>query len=284
MFAACLVVMHAKADAQSEVTQEPAGTIADPARYQTFVPPLQFDSLQRGLGLRVYLPPGYASGTRRYPVLYLFDGQNLFDARTSYAGEWEVDEALDLEFRRSGFAAIVVGIDHGGERRINELSAWPDPQFGAGDFDAVLAELVHVLKPFVDASYRTRSGRDATLIGGSSLGGLAALYAVLQRPQTFGRAMVFSPSLWISEQAFWLARRAPGIEGSRVYLYAGTAEGDDMVDAARRMQGVLQGRSGVAVRLGIGEGQGHNEAAWRVAWPDALRWLFRIEEQAGEKD
>lgn len=260
-----------------------ASSVADPSRLQLVTPPLHLRSLQRGISLRVYLPPDYASGTRRYPVLYLFDAQNLFDERTGYAGEWGVDETMDREFARSGFAAIVVGIDHGGDRRINELSAWPNPQFGSGEFDAVLSDMVRVLKPFVDAAYRTRGDRASTLVGGSSLGGLASLYAVLQRPDVFGRAIVFSPSLWISEQVYGLARRARTIEDTRILLYGGTEEGDELPSALERMQGVLDQRPGLRTSLVIGQGLGHNEAAWRERFPDALHWVFELEARSAEK-
>lgn len=250
-------------------------------RLQLSTPPLAMPGLGRGVSLRVLVPPDYATTTRRYPVLYLFDGQNLFDASSAYAGEWGIDEAMDAEFARSGFAALVVGIDHGGARRINELSPWPNMDFGAGEFEAVLADLVSRLKPYIDASYRTRNEVAHTLIGGSSLGGLAANYAIHRRPDVFGKAMVFSPSLWISEQAIFHARNVVLPADARVYVFMGTKEGfapAEGVEAARRLHAAIGSHDGEGgqAKLDIEPGAEHNEAAWRAAFPQALVWLFEL--------
>src|SRR5688572_6790801 len=169
---------------------------------RVFVPPLQMPAVGHARQLRVYLPPDYKAGSRRYPVLYMFDGQNLFDESTSYAGEWGVDETMDALARDAGFSAIVVGIDHGNELRINELIPYWNVRFLPNLGEAFLDDLVHAVKPFIDTNYRTLPDRGHTAIIGSSLGGLEADYAIRRYPQVFGRAGVFSPSYWVSDDAF----------------------------------------------------------------------------------
>lgn len=277
-----LGLLSGSARGQDGESQQAAAGRPDAARLHLSTPPLVMPGFGRGVSLRVYLPPDYAGSARRYPVLYLFDGQNLFDPGSAYAGEWGIDEAMDAEFARSGFAAIVVGIDHGGARRINELSAWPNTEFGAGEFDSVLGDLSTRLKPYIDGSYRTRTDAAHTLIGGSSLGGLAANYAIHRRPEVFGKALVFSPSLWISEQAIFHARNVALPTDARVYVFMGTKEGfapEEGVAAARRLHAAIgsHAEAGGQVTLHIGQGAEHNEAAWRAAFPPALRWLFELE-------
>ena len=255
---------------------------AEPARPHTagpnvreLVPPLRMPALGFPRKLRVYLPPDYAQGSRRYPVLYMFDGQNLFDEATSYAGEWGVDETMDA-LAREGFSAIVIGIDHGGEQRFNELIPYWNVRFLPNAGASFIDDVVHAIKPFVDANYRTLPDRDHTAVLGSSLGGLSADYAIHRYPEVFGKAGVFSPSYWVSEEAFAIARRTPLPAGSRVYLYTGGREGEDSVSQLETMASILRAQSvgddNVMVR--VAPEAEHNEAAWRAEFPHAVRWLF----------
>lgn len=263
-------------------TPVPAAESAPVAGLQILTPPLALSGLQRARTLRVLLPADYAASVRSYPVIYMHDGQNLFDAATAYAGEWGVDETLAELARDKGFAAIVVGIDHGGSRRISELSPWPNPNTGAGDGDRYLDDLVARIKPFIDANYRTRPEPASTMIAGSSLGGLASLYAIHRRPEVFGMALVFSPSLWISEQAFMHVGNSRLPAQARIYLYLGTAEdpeGKALADV-ERLHVLLRQRlpSAEQVTLSVVEGAGHSEPAWRAELPRALRWAFGLGE------
>jgi len=250
------------------------------AGLQIMTPPLALPGLQRARTLRVLLPADYATADRRYPVIYMHDGQNLFDAATAYAGEWGVDETLADLAKETGFAAIVVGIDHGGSRRINELSPWPHAEFGAGDGDRYLDDLVFRIKPFIDANYRTRVEAASTMIAGSSLGGLASLYAIHRRPEVFGKALVFSPSLWISEQAYMHVGNSRLPAEAKIYLYMGAAEdaeGKALADVQRLHELLSQALpSPDQATLSVTEGAGHNEAAWRAELPRALRWGFGL--------
>jgi len=249
---------------------------------RVFTPPLALPGLGVPRNLRVYLPPGYDQGARRYPVVYMFDGQNLFDDATSYAGEWGVDEAMDVLARDGGIAAIVVGIDHGGERRMQELVPFWDWRFLPSQGEAFLVDLVDGIKPFVDANYRTRPGRADTVVFGSSLGGLEANYAIHHRPDVFGKAGVFSPSFWIGDAPYAQARRAPLPVDARVYLYTGGKEGGTAVDDTGRMAALLRQRTGGdgTVTLRVVAEAGHNEAAWRAEFPRAMRWLFAADRDA----
>lgn len=243
----------------------------------TYIPPLQLPALGYARRLRVYLPPDYAEGSRRYPVLYMFDGQNLYDEATSYAGEWGVDESMDALAREDGFAAIVVGIDHGNEQRVNELVPYWNVRFLPNLGGAFLDDLVHAIKPFVDANYRTLPDRAHTAVLGSSLGGLEADYAIHRYPQVFGKAGVFSPSYWVSDEAFAQAERRALPPDARVYLYMGGREGEESVRHVERMAQLLRTHldaGNVAVR--IAADAEHNESAWRAEFQDSVRWLFGI--------
>jgi predicted alpha/beta superfamily hydrolase len=247
---------------------------------QVLKPALEMPGLDRSRTLRIYLPPGYARGNARYPVIYMHDGQNLFDDATAYAGEWGVDEAMDELARRTGFEAIVVGIDNGGDKRMNELSPWPHPQHGAAEGEAYLRFVVEVVKPFVDRIYRTRPDAEDTAIIGSSMGGLASHYAWLARPDLFRRAGVLSPSYWFSDKAFDQAGRVAPPADARLYVYAGGAEGESMAPDAERMHRLFAARMGDRARLEVvPEGQ-HNEATWRAVFPRVVAFLFELDDDA----
>lgn len=237
---------------------------------------VQMPDLARSRTLRVYLPPGYDQSSARYPVLYLQDGQNLYDDATAYAGEWGVDEAMD-QLAVQGFSAIVVGIDNGGELRMRELSPWTNPRFGAAEGEAYLSFLVEVVKPLIDQRYRTQPDAAHTAIAGSSMGGLMAHYAIHARPDVYGRAGVLSPSYWFADAVVDYTRAHPLGTSARIYLYAGGKEGAEMVDGARSMAGLLEDqRDGPQLTLVIEADAEHNEAAWRAQFPRMVRWLYEL--------
>lgn len=250
---------------------DPRPSTAGP-NVQVLTPPLAMPGLDRTRTLRIYLPPSYATSDRRYPVIYMHDGQNLFDAATSFAGEWGVDETMDALARTHDFEAIVVGIDNGGDKRMNELSAWPHADFGAAEGAQYLAFLVDVVKPRVDQQYRTEPGPDSTAIIGSSMGGLASHYAIHARPDVFGMAGVLSPSYWVAPQFYDEARAKPLQVDARVYLYAGGKEGaQDTRRMHEQLSTTTQSRN---LTLSIVDAADHNEAAWRAEFPQVVTWLF----------
>lgn len=243
------------------------------------VPQVWVPQFQTGRDILIYLPPSYATGERRYPVLYMHDGQNLFDDATSYAGhDWRADETLEA-LSAEGYEAIVVGMYHGGEQRLVEYNPFPGKFPGRGEEH--VAFLCENLKPFVDKNFRTRSGHAATGVFGSSMGGLISLYAFFRRPDIFGLCGAMSPSLFVNHGAIvQYARDAAWNEG-RIYLDNGTHE-----PSARPLYQALRAK-GYRVRRHLKyvaeRGGKHTESAWARRLPNALRFLLRDFQTAEEK-
>lgn len=241
--------------------------------------PLAIAQLNRSRLLRVYLPPSYHESSERYPVLYMHDGQNLFDNATAYAGEWGVDETLN-QLAKQGLELIVVGIDNGGEHRMRELSPWTNPEFGEAEGEAYLRFIVETVKPMIDAHYRTRRDRLNTGIMGSSMGGLMSHHAALQYPDIFARAGVFSPSYWFAEEIFGQAKSTPLPDDARLYLLLGGREGDDMTRDFRRMEQLLEQQGQGLVESRFARFGKHHESFWRKEFPAAIRFLFGASAEA----
>ncbi len=240
---------------------------------------LAMPGLGRERTLRLYLPPSYESNPgKRYPVLYMHDAQNLFDDATSFAGEWGIDETLDEFARTRGFEAIVVGIDNGGAERIHELSPWGNPKYGPPQGEQYMAFVVDVVKPWIDAHYRTRPDRDSTAIAGSSMGALISQYALIRYPQVFGKAALFSPSYWFTNEVYAQTAAHPWPSGTKTYFYIGGKEDEESVPDVDRMVALLRtqphGANDITVHV---DPQGeHNERAWRAEFPLAVAWLFDL--------
>lgn len=239
-------------------------------------------SLGRTRRVWVYLPPGNGVGTQRYPVVYLQDGQNVFDAATSSAGEWGVDETIDSLASRGVAGAIVVAVDNGGSHRMDEYNPWKNgaTRLGGGEGEAYVNFLARELKPYIDAHYRTRTDARSTTIAGSSMGGLIALYASLTRPGVFGNAGVFSCACWIArEEIMALVKRTkPGKQPAHFYFVVGELEGKngepakDQTAVVRAMNTVgFRANSEVVARV-VPDGK-HEEWFWRREFPKAYLWL-----------
>lgn len=235
----------------------------------------------------VWLPPGYdANPETRYPVFYLHDGQNLFDASTSFAGEWHADEtAHRLVTEGKIRPVILVGIDNAGVERINEYTATRSEELADGGRGEQYAKfLVTELKPFIDKTYRTRPEREHTAVGGSSLGGLISLYIVRQHNDTFSQAAVISPSLWWNNSAELKAIAASDawIQQSRLWVDLGDAESDEAgnvrnLTAVKLLHAILmqaKRQEGKDYIVKIVPGGQHNEPAWAARFEDILRFLF----------
>jgi predicted alpha/beta superfamily hydrolase len=238
----------------------------------------------------VYLPPSYAEGgTGRYPVLYMHDGQNIFDDLTSYVGEWCVDETME-QLSAEGLEAIVVGVPNMGSQRLNEYSPFRDPRHGGGKGDAYLDFLLSTVKPLVDSSFRTRPSRLYTGLMGSSMGGLISLYGFFRHPDEFGLCGAMSPSVWFARgTVYHYIERQPPILG-KIYMDVGTAEGQRATDPpVLRTMLQLSGtrsealydllcekgyREGRDILFIAEEGGQHTEAAWARRLPGALRFLL----------
>ena len=222
----------------------------------------------------LYLPENYKSCTKRLPVIYMHDGQNLFDKATAPYGEWSVDETLDSLKAH----VIVVGIEHGGGKRIEELTPYPNAKYGGGKADQYLDFIVNTLKPYIDKHYRTKPAAKHTAIFGSSLGGLVSFYGVLKYPEVFGKAGVFSPSFWYSDDIYDLMARAPKTK-AKIYFLAGDSESkdDDVVGDMKRMEHLLDANRCPCLKLNksvVVKGGQHNEKLWRESFAKAYLWLF----------
>jgi predicted alpha/beta superfamily hydrolase len=239
--------------------------------------------------LRVWLPPGYDDAeneNRHYPVLYLNDGQNLFEAATSFNGvEWQVDETADRLIREGAVPPMmIVGMDNTGKDRLREYMPHRsmNPMMlrvqGRHYPDFLMKEVM----PFVARNYRVAAGPENTGLGGSSLGALIALYTAMARPGVIGRLLLESPSLWASNRQSLKESRSVRMWPERIFLAAGTAEAGNaersrtVVDDVRELAAILRRAvlSEKRLRLLIKDGAGHNEGAWAERFPQALQFLF----------
>jgi predicted alpha/beta superfamily hydrolase len=218
----------------------------------------------------IYLPKDYNKKNKRYPVIYMPDGQNVFDKATSFSGEWRVDETLDSLQAK----AIFVAIEHGGDARITELTPYKNEKYGGGGADVYLDFIMHTVKPHIDSYYRTKKEKEYTGILGSSLGGLTAYYAVISYPDTFGMAGVFSPAFWINPEMFDLNEYSETLD-ARIYFMAGDSESEDMVPDMDRMAKLATGKAKKAdmVYKKTVPGGKHNEALWAKEFAQAFIWL-----------
>jgi predicted alpha/beta superfamily hydrolase len=224
----------------------------------------------------VYLPGSYAQGRRRYPAVYMQDGQNLSDPSIAFAGNtWSLHEGLAWLAGR-GIEPIVVGV-HNTPGRLAEYSPFPDRKHGGGDGDRYARFLADTVKPRIDAEFRTRKDRDSAAVAGSSMGGLISLYAFFRRPSPFGRAAVLSPSIWFGrEELLSFVEHARTTRG-RLYLDVGTAEGAETLRNTRAMHRLLRRKGYGKDNLWYREVQGgqHREPDWALRLPQALEFLLR---------
>ena len=230
----------------------------------------------------VYLPKDYQNSNKSYSVIYMHDAQNLFDEKTSFVGEWKIDEYLDTLSDHE--EAIIIGIEHGGEKRIDELTPYVSEKYGGGKGNDYLDFIVTTLKPYVDSEYRTLTDKEHTAIWGSSLGGLISLYAVIKYPETFGKAGVFSPAIWINKaELFDFIKNSTIDPNKRFYFLVGSEEGETMEDASAMVSDQqatveLLKDKGIADRnimdKVIPHGH-HNETLWSTNFPEAYQWLIK---------
>lgn len=218
----------------------------------------------------VYLPLNY-NKSKKYPVLYLFDGQNLFDNKTAYAGEWEVDETLNSLKAE----LIVVGINHGNEKRLEELTPFVHPKYGGGKATIFLDFLLKEVIPEIKKRYSITNETKLTGIGGSSLGGLTAFYAAFKHQNSFGRALVFSPSFWYDQQVYEIPLKAT--KKPQLYFMCGDSESETMVAEITDMLGILKKElnySDSELPFKIVAKGNHNEQLWRNQFKEAIETLF----------
>lgn len=225
--------------------------------------------------VRIYVPKRAHASDR--PLLILFDGQNVFDDAPSFAGGWHAHEKVE-KLAKSVSPPVVVGIDHGGGNRISELSPFPI-QRSPGRLDGFLDWIKRWLVPHMQHHFAVTHDRRKIVLGGSSMGGIAALYGVLSLPNEFGGCIAMSPSLWIARGAIfkWAeGRPPPRIEHhhARLYIDAGKREPPMMHTQAEAMDKQLH-RQGARNLHFFGDPTGtHSEAAWRKRLLRAMRFQF----------
>ena len=229
--------------------------------------------------LLVYLPPSYRTSERRYPVLYMHDGQNLFDPATSFAGEWAVDQTLEAASEQ-GVEIIVVGIPNMGPARGDEYSPFRDERsrYG-GKGEAYVRFITQTVKPLIDADFRTLPAREHTGIAGSSLGGVISLYAFFQHRDVFGFAGAMSPALWFANHGVlkWIEKQT--FAGGRLYIDVGTREGKKTVNDLLKLRDILRekGYRNLHDLLCVVDTAGdHTEKAWARRLLRELRFLLGL--------
>jgi predicted alpha/beta superfamily hydrolase len=229
--------------------------------------------LDRHRRVWIYLPENYSTSKKKYPVLYMHDGQNVFDEATSAYGEWGVDEALDT-LGAQHKEIIVVAIDNDGDKRLNEYSPYDMEQYGKGEGDPYVDFLVQTLKPYIDKHYHTKKDEKNTFIAGSSMGGLISFYAILKYPKVFGGAGVFSPAFWITPQLKNIdPKKAKKVKG-KIYFYAGLQEGEHMVPHMLNVFEQMRLHSKAKMKTVIRAEGKHNEPTWREEFPLFYKWIL----------
>jgi predicted alpha/beta superfamily hydrolase len=230
--------------------------------------------LNRNRRIWIYLPKAYSSSQKKYPVLYLQDGQNVFDKTTSYIDEWGVDECLDTLIEKGITPSIVVAIDNGSRYRMTEYNPYTNDQFGDAEGDKYVDFLVNTLKPFIDKNYRTLPSKENTAIAGSSMGGLISYYAALKYSNIFGKAGIFSPSFWIAPQLKNFTDSLSTKVNSKFFFSIGDSEGQNYIDDMQNMAEQLGTKSNTMIYTLVAKEQNHNEKNWRSLFAEFYKWIM----------
>jgi predicted alpha/beta superfamily hydrolase len=253
--------------------------------------PLASNIFNNSRSIRVLLPPGYDAAenrSKRYPVLYMLDGQNLFDACLSDVShvEWRLDETVYRLIREKAIPEmIVVGVDHAGAKRAYEFLPYrdsfnPDVEESAGKYfpDFLATEVL----PFVNGQYRTLTGHGNTALGGASYGGVATLYGLMARPSTFGYGLIESPTIWVGMGQL-IRDTSPLVAMPRRVFMAFGGEEVPHGEVEKQVQGFFAtvvanfkaaGYDDDRFRYVYEQGAKHTENAWAKRLPDALKFLF----------
>jgi len=244
----------------------------------------------------VYLPPSYANGEKSYPVVYMHDGQNLFDHFSSFSDEWQVDEAMTI-LAENACEAIIVGLPNLGEERIREYNPYSHPQNKqiVAKGDAYIRFIIETVKPLIDSEFRTLKQAEHTGIAGSSLGGLISLYGFLHYQNIFGFCGALSPAYWFADGGLLKSIEEYSVGNGKIYLDIGTLEGVSPNNTGKDRDVECESQDNVYVcdvrslrdtLLNKGyrlnetliyiedEGARHNEQAWARRFPTAIRYLL----------
>lgn len=226
----------------------------------------------------LYLPPNYDKSKEKYPVIYMHDAQNLFDDVTSFVGEWGIDETLNELYINTGKNFIIVGVENGGEKRIEEYTPWKHEKYGGGKGDIYINFLTNELKPLIDKNYRTKSEANQTAIIGSSLGGLISFYGGLKHPEVFGKIGALSTSFWFSDKVQVFAKDNGNQKNTKLFLLVGEKEGDAMVPDTKNMEKLLLltgfPKENIKTKI-VAEGK-HSESFWKAEFLEAITFLYNL--------
>jgi predicted alpha/beta superfamily hydrolase len=229
--------------------------------------------LNRKRRIWAYIPKGYATSKKSYPVIYMNDGQNLFNEQTAPFGEWGVDECLDTLMRKFNKECIVIGIDNG-EKRMTEYNPYDNKQLGNGEGNQYVEFITTTLKPFIDKKYRTLKDRANTYIAGSSMGGLISLYAVIKYPDVFGGAGIFSPAFWTAPPIYEDVQKANwSAYMPKFFFYAGGKESESMVPDMDKVISIIEKKGHYSYRRIVNPIAKHNEQAWRFEFPGFYQFI-----------
>jgi predicted alpha/beta superfamily hydrolase len=233
--------------------------------------------LNRYRRIWIYLPKTYnLTKGKYYPVLYMHDGQNLFNEQTAPVGEWGIDECLDTLQTQLKRECIVVGIDNSSEHRLTEYNPYDIEKYGKGEGNQYIDFLAKTLKPFIDAHFRTLKDMQNTFTAGSSMGALISLYAVLKYPEVFGAAGIFSPAFSLTPQLYSDVQKMTWKGLHRFFFYAGAKESESMTSDMKEMESVLyKSNKNIQTREVIFPLGQHNETYWRKMFPDFYIWLIQ---------
>jgi predicted alpha/beta superfamily hydrolase len=227
----------------------------------------------------LYLPPNYENSDEKYPVIYMHDAQNLFDDATSFVGEWDVDGTLNTLYEKTGKGFIVVAVENGGEKRIEEYTPYKNEKYGGGKGDIYIDFLANELKPYIDKNYKTLTTPENTALIGSSLGGLISFYGGLKYPEVFGKIGALSTSFWFSSDKINdFARENGNQQNKKIYFLVGEKEGDSMVPDTENMAKLLVDLGFPAENIKtkiVAEGK-HTESFWKTEFLEVIKFLYNI--------
>ncbi|MFK7807068.1 MAG: alpha/beta hydrolase [Saprospiraceae bacterium] len=234
--------------------------------------------LGRKRRIAALLPHDYEETDKKYPVLYLHDGQNLFDPNAPY-GNWGVDKAMAWMASLGLPQVVIIAIDHGNVNRLKEYAPFTNKSVGIAEGKLYLQFLLETLKPYVDKTFRVHTDGANTGIGGSSMGGLISLYAGLNRPEVFSKWMIFSPSLWIAPQMYELTKNFKNLYfPTALYLYAGGRESQEhlpnVIRLAKKLKREDLREQEFRIQVSLNKEGTHSEHYWGLEFPRAVYWLF----------
>ncbi len=236
----------------------------------------EIPQLNRKRKIWALLPHDYQATSENYPVMYLQDAQNLFNENAEF-GNWEIDKKLAVMSEYKIGKIIVIAIEHAEANRIKEFNVG-NTILGNGEGKKYIRFITDTLKPFIDKQFRTKSDREFTGIGGSSMGGLVSIFSGLMYPEVYGKLMIFSPSLWVVPKMDFSKIDYSEPDKTKIYLYAGGDESATMIDHVKKFKKNMTKNDSVddkmKINLSINEQGKHNETFWSDEFPKAIEWLF----------